>query len=114
MPDDHKCLHESDWAIFKDHQSDMARDLKMVLKILRGNGEDGLLTKFALQTQCVKKLHKRLDKFEAAMIEISKKASQCDDNTKSIVRIWKVLTWVGGPTTLALWAGIIKYLFFGG
>ena len=61
---DHECLHEADWAVFRDHQTDMGRDLKLVLRMLRGNGEPGIVTKLALQEQCLKKLHERLDDIE--------------------------------------------------
>jgi len=37
----------------------------------------------------------------------------CINNDKSISHIWNTLGWVGGPTTVILWAGIIKYMFFG-
>lgn len=62
--DHDKCLHESDWAIMKDHVGEMKGDLKTVLKMLRGNGEPGIVTKLALQEQCLKKLHERLDDME--------------------------------------------------
>ena len=110
---EHRCIHETDWVITKEHIHDIALDLKMVLKTLRGNGEPGLLTKLALQEQCLKKLHDGLDYLIIDLDKMKSRSEICIGNDKSISRIWNTLGWVGGPTTVILWAGIIKYMFFG-
>lgn len=92
---DHECLHEADWAVFRDHQTDMSRDLKMVLKMLRGNGEPGIVTKMALQEQCMKKLHERLDDYEEDLRSIRG-------------RVWTALIGVVmliAATCIKLWIG---------
>jgi len=76
MPDEHECIHEDKWAVQADRQADMAQDLKLVLKMLRGNGEAGIITKLALQEQCMKKLHERIDDLETSISDERKNRAE--------------------------------------
>ena len=74
MAEEHKCIHESDWAITRDHVRDMGADLKLVLKMLRGNGDNGLITEIALIKQSLKRLHERIDENDKSIKNINTKA----------------------------------------
>jgi hypothetical protein len=94
---EHDCLHESDWAVMQDHVHSIGKDLKDVIKLLRGNGEHGIITKLALQKQCIDKLHERLDTIENDMRAIRNKT-------------WGVITVVA----ITIVVSVIKIAFFGG
>jgi hypothetical protein len=81
----------------KDHVHDIGRDLKDVVKLLRGNGEHGIITKLALQKQCIDKLHERLDAIETDMRAVRNKT-------------WGVITVVA----ITIVVSVIKIAFFGG
>ena len=53
---DHRCIHEEEIILLKDHVKDMGVDTKKILKLLQGNGTAGLITKQALHEQSLKRL----------------------------------------------------------
>lgn len=112
--DEHRCHHESDWAVVKDHVGDMAIDLKAVLKMLRGNGAPGLITRMALLEQTLEKAHERLDVACNTLAQVSDKADQCDRNDAALKSLTKVVWWVLSPTLVVIIAGVVKMSFFGG
>ena len=48
-----KCLHEVDLALMADKLTENTEDTKLILKILQGNGEGGLVTKVALNRSSI-------------------------------------------------------------
>ena len=48
-----KCLHEVDLAIMAQSLEENTKDTKLILKILQGNGGEGLVTKVALNRSSI-------------------------------------------------------------
>jgi len=113
--EDHKCFHEKEITIWVDRSEDMARDLHKLLDMMQGNEErDGILTKMALTNNCLKKLHKRVDRFEAMVEAVNEKAAICEANALAIKRIIFAMKWFMTPMFGAMCVGLIKMIFFGG
>jgi len=104
-----KCSHEEDIVLLKDHVKDIGKDLKLVLKTIRGNGEHGIITKQALQEQSLVKLHDRIDDLEDMIEKAINKVEGSVSNEKSIRQLWKAYAYLAIPIIGAC----IKIFFFG-
>ena len=53
---DHSCEHDATIAVMKDKVETTDETVQKIYDILTGNGEDGLVTKTALNSQSLKRL----------------------------------------------------------
>ncbi len=53
---DHRCIHEEEIILLKDHDRDMGGDVKKILRLLQGNGSIGIITRQELHEQSLKRL----------------------------------------------------------
>ena len=51
----HKCIHEVDWGMIHKTLETMEENQRTVLRILQGNGKEGLVTKAALNSQSIRR-----------------------------------------------------------
>ena len=56
MMDEHKCMHEVDFALMSKSLEENTRDTKEILRMVKGNGGPGLLTNQALLKQSISRL----------------------------------------------------------
>jgi hypothetical protein len=54
--EEHKCLHEVDFALMASQQTENIKDTKQILKLLQGDNSEGLVTKVALHGASIKKV----------------------------------------------------------
>ena len=57
MPEsEHKCLHETDFALMAKTQTDMSESVKELVDLIKGSNGHGLLTRLALNDQSLTRL----------------------------------------------------------